>query len=461
MGTLPKDLLSRTAEESTRLIALAQLDAVCAETAQLADGVDTGALRDFRVSVRRLRSTARAHHAHVGAAIGKKGARVLRSVQRTTGAARDAEVAHAWLRSLKKEVGADVRAGIALITEELTSTHINAEAVERARKRFLREEPALRKKIEVAEISLVSGLRGTSFGVVLGGLARTHVADLAARLLEIEHADDEVGIHDARIAGKRLRYLLEPALATHPATGATLKRLKRLQNALGDLHDTQVLGDRLSARLANARPRGRKSADALRGLVALADYVEHERLSLFAGVVRDHFGGAIPELVREVDALAVVFESAGDEETERKFLLRGKPRMRGAKKKEIEQGYLPGDRLRERLRRVTKGDKQTLLRTIKLGAGVKRIEVEEQLSEELFAALWPLTEGCRVFKTRYTVRDKGLVWEIDEFHDRDLYLAEVELPSASIDPPIPKWLAPQLEADVTDDGRYVNLNLAR
>ena len=52
-------------------------------------------------------------------------------------------------------------------------------------------------------------------------------------------------------------------------------------------------------------------------------------------------------------------------------------------------------------------------------------------------------------------------WEIDEFLDRELYLAEVELddPAEKVEPPA--WLAPHVVKDVTGDEKYVNLNLAR
>ncbi len=64
------------------------------------------------------------------------------------------------------------------------------------------------------------------------------------------------------------------------------------------------------------------------------------------------------------------------------------------------------------------------LRTIKLGFGVSRIEIEDSVNAELFEALWPLTAGKRVHKRRYRVPDGELTWEIDEFLDQPLYLAE-------------------------------------
>jgi CYTH domain-containing protein len=67
-----------------------------------------------------------------------------------------------------------------------------------------------------------------------------------------------------------------------------------------------------------------------------------------------------------------------------------------------------------------------------------------------------------VHKRRHTVRGSDdLVWEIDEFLDRDLVLAEVELPSAETEFELPSWLSEALNREVTDDEKYSNLSLAQ
>ena len=157
----------------------------------------------------------------------------------------------------------------------------------------------------------------------------------------------------------------------------------------------------------------------------------------------------------------IVDASAGPVERERKYLLASFPEhARGAPVEEIDQGWLPGERLRERLRRVRDGAGERFYRTIKLGAGERRIELEETTTAELFAALWPHTAGCRVQKRRYRVRDGDLVWEIDEFIDRELWLAEVELPDERT-ASVPAWLQPCVVRDVTGEGGFTNLELAR
>lgn len=148
-------------------------------------------------------------------------------------------------------------------------------------------------------------------------------------------------------------------------------------------------------------------------------------------------------------------------EIERKYLLSGMPRLpaTGVSTLEIEQGWLPGNRLRERIRRVRTASGDSFYRTIKFGSGVSRVEIEEETSREVFDVLWSLTQGRRIRKTRFQVEGE-LRWEVDRFADLDLVLAEVELPSEDTCIEFPDWLAPVLEREVTEEPGYVNFNLA-
>jgi CYTH domain-containing protein len=75
--------------------------------------------------------------------------------------------------------------------------------------------------------------------------------------------------------------------------------------------------------------------------------------------------------------------------------------------------------------------------------------------------MWPLTKGKRVRKRRYRLADAGQVWEIDEFLDRRLVLAEIELTSARDTVSIPDWLARCVVREVTGEPEYLNHTLAR
>ena len=154
--------------------------------------------------------------------------------------------------------------------------------------------------------------------------------------------------------------------------------------------------------------------------------------------------------------------ATNDREIERKYLLRALPlEVRSARTLEIDQGYLPGTRINERIRRARDGSNVKYFRTIKTGQGIARFEVEEETTETFFLAVWPLTRGARVQKRRYLMPEGDVIWEIDEFLDRDgLWLAEVELRDVDQVVDIPRWLSVVMDREVTDDPSYTNHALA-
>jgi CYTH domain-containing protein len=128
---------------------------------------------------------------------------------------------------------------------------------------------------------------------------------------------------------------------------------------------------------------------------------------------------------------------------------------------EIAQGWMPGTRFLERVREVRRGGEVRYYRTVKLGSGLARVELEEETTAALFAVLWPTTRERRIRKRRFAVPEGGLTWEVDQFAGRDLVLAEVELPAADAAVTVPAWLAPYVVREVTDEAAYVNANLAQ
>jgi CYTH domain-containing protein len=101
------------------------------------------------------------------------------------------------------------------------------------------------------------------------------------------------------------------------------------------------------------------------------------------------------------------------------------------------------------------------LRTIKIGTGLSRSEFEEPIPEHVFLSLWPMTQGSRVHKRRYRVPAGDLTWEIDEFLDRDLVLAEIEVPSEDTEVVLPDWLLVALVREVTEEQEFSNVQLAK
>lgn len=145
-------------------------------------------------------------------------------------------------------------------------------------------------------------------------------------------------------------------------------------------------------------------------------------------------------------------------EIERKFLVERVPEAALEWPGErISQGYVAiADDVEVRLRR--RGGR--CLETVKRGSGLRRVELEVELSGEQLETLWPATEGRRVVKTRRVGEVDGVRVELDVFEgDLDgLVVAEVEFASLdaarSFRPPT--WFG----REVTDDPRYANRALA-
>lgn len=111
----------------------------------------------------------------------------------------------------------------------------------------------------------------------------------------------------------------------------------------------------------------------------------------------------------------------------------------------LRQGYLSdgGD---GEVRVRQDGDRHLL--TAKRGRGLVREEVELSLPIDDFAALWALTRGRRVEKTRHVLAWGAVQIEVDVFAGAlaGLVVAEVEFPSAAAARAWtgPDWLGPEL-----------------
>jgi CHAD domain-containing protein/CYTH domain-containing protein len=452
---------------------------------RLEHGTDDEALHDFRVSLRRLRSVLRAFRPYLDHEVPRKLRRNIRDLARATNGARDAEVLLDWVKGNQDNLAPTQRAGARWFSKRLRSQRdVGYEASAHAiQQRFPRLDRRVRRQLAAAAHNPWGGTESQpTFAAAIADLIREQLAALDLELDRIVGPTDRPTVHATRIQAKRLRYLLELIAGEFVAAASAVRRLKRLQDALGSLHDV-LIGEQKSD--AACEDAAAEHARQLSSLAAInGDSKEKRRLrrqnpvngllalsELYRGARAEHYEAFEawrtndePELQDDIESvlhdLRVV--TPGGVEIERKYLLTALPTgIDDADVAEVEQGWLPGARLQERLRRVDRGGERQYFRTVKLGEGLSRLEVEEEADAELFAYLWPLTESRRVHKRRYYVPDGTLMWEIDEFLDRPLVLAEVELPSTDAEVVIPHWLEEVLDREVTGDPEYVNVNLAQ
>jgi CHAD domain-containing protein/CYTH domain-containing protein len=374
---------------------------------------------------------------------------------RSTSQSRDLEVHLAWLGEQLDRVSEADRAGVSWMIERLDVTKQRTWGEMRALDEVLFPRVHHRLVSQLSEfpttIRLDADPRPQSTAAVTAGGVRTASQRLRNRLQRIQGYASERQIHRARIAAKHLRYLLEPFAARVPEGEVVTDQLKALQDAFGDVHDAHLFMAELREVLPEAERAASTGPDIVPGLMALMASLRARGLQAFEGASAAWLVNRGAPFFHRVNAVADAIAGLArlGREVERKFLLTGLPPLEGAEGPvEIVQGYLPGEH------------RVDLVRTVKEGSGLTRLEVEEPVGADVFARFWPLTEGRRLRKRRYRIADGELIWEIDQFLDRDLVLAEVELPGPMTEVAIPEWLRPYVARDVTEDPAYTNAQLA-
>jgi CHAD domain-containing protein len=261
---LPPDLLQRSAQESSRLLALGYLGQIDDAQRRLGDSLDREALHDFRVGLRRLRSSLRAYQGPLKGSVTAKMRKQIRRLARATNGGRDTEVQLAWLRKLADGVSAQAAPGFYWLVGrfECRQQERHDRKIADIARRYTKAAGNLRKALGTLRIELVHGRiqRAATFGEVTGALARQQVSRLRNDLSRIGDASDAEGAHRARIAAKRLRYLLEPIARRNRRARTLVGRLKEVQDLLGEHHDLRLLSmDVASLRTA-------RSGDGVPGL---------------------------------------------------------------------------------------------------------------------------------------------------------------------------------------------------
>jgi CHAD domain-containing protein len=261
-GTFTLAALHAPLEVAVTALLADRMTRLRAAHAALAGSEVADALHDFRVAVRRVRVLARAYRPLVGDLLPRRVRCRLRELTRATNAARDLEVKRHWLAGQRTALDRRALPGLDWLDARL------ARAQQRARggaRDILDEVPrlvaSLRPRPGLQPGLLSSCLSAGAFRA-LGPAGR----DLAQRLDTIRTVADQVAAHRARIAAKRVRYLVEPFAAALPEAHSLVERLKEFQNVLGDMHDAHVAVEFIQRAMRAARRAQRRRPDPLPGL---------------------------------------------------------------------------------------------------------------------------------------------------------------------------------------------------
>ena len=260
------DLLRRDGEEAVRLIVKELVSQACEAAPRCVDPEDAEGLHDFRVSIRRLRSTLSAWKGLLRGVATKRDRRPLAGFQKRTGASRDAEVALEWLEDRVDELEPEHRAGYEWVEARLRSGAAapSGDANQAVCAEFL--EWAAGSESCLSERVPAEGV-GPPFAEALAGRL-DWMADRLEVLVDGLGDDRERGPHKVRIACKRLRYLVEPVRAECEVAVSLVERCKRVQDMLGTLNDANVLDDLLKVYLDGASPANESGVLALTRLNA-------------------------------------------------------------------------------------------------------------------------------------------------------------------------------------------------
>ena len=314
--------LLESKQRVVRVVARELLAKVRAKAEDLGIDEERDAIHDFRVALRRLRSWMGAFDDELAATVRPKVQRRLKRIADATRASRDCEVHMEWLEEFGKTQRGKYRRATEWLVDDLRSQKAKAD---------LKLREAVDKDLDRTAAQLGQGLSryivdldepADTMAFQLATLIRDHAASAASCFNKIESVGDRAEAHEARIAVKRLRYIIEPLAGAIAGVESLVDDLSKLQDELGALHDAQIFGSEIATELAkvlaassSARTDGDSvdaastasdRADALR---AISQRLHRQELRAFKSLAERWLSGGAADCWLRADSVASALEA--------------------------------------------------------------------------------------------------------------------------------------------------------
>jgi CHAD domain-containing protein len=304
--TITPEALLDSKQRVTRVVGRDLLEKVREKSRNLGVDDEKDALHAFRVALRRLRSWLRAFDEELAATVRPKVHRRLKRIADATRESRDSEVHIQWLETFAKSQRGKYAKAIEWLVAELRAQKASAD---------LHLHEAVDKDLERASSQLSHGLSRyivdldaatDPMAIQLAKLIRDHAEAAAIRMSKVESVGDRSEAHEARIAAKRLRYIIEPLGDAIDGAESLVDDLSKLQDELGALHDAQIFGSEIAKHLAKVLAASASDrADALR---AISRRLHREELRSFNALGQTWLTGGADDLWIRADNIAGALE---------------------------------------------------------------------------------------------------------------------------------------------------------
>jgi hypothetical protein len=156
----------------------------------------------------------------------------------------------AWVASARRSLSDSARVGATWLLQRLRRAKREADAEFRSviDRKFDRAAADAEAALSRYEASVQDD--GDRFAAVAAEMIESQMVALSNAVARVTGQGDRAEAHAARIAAKRLRYLLEGVEAAAPSATTLIEELKMLQDTLGQLHDAQLFGGQLATMIA-------------------------------------------------------------------------------------------------------------------------------------------------------------------------------------------------------------------